>query len=227
MKNFNIENFYEKLFELSDAQNQKFGANLLPNIDEKLILGIKFPKLRTFTKKFFADVNIYEFLDALPHKYFEENIIHTFLVSDMKDYSECLAAVKKFLPYIDNWSVCDVFAPIIFKKHTDELEPEILQWLDSDEEYIVRFGLLMLMKYYPFAEKYLDLVAKIRCDKYYAQMMAGLYFTMALAKNYDAAVVYLEEKRLPKWIHRKTLQKVKESRLISEERKNYLRGLKF
>lgn len=227
MKNFNISEFRENLFTLRDVQNKNFSASLLPGVDEDFILGIKIDVLRKFTRKFFADTDAAAFLNCLPHEYYEENLIHALIVSAMQDYAECLDAVKKFLPYLDNWGVCDSFIPKIFSQHTEELEPEVLNWLQSDGEYIVRFGLSMLMRFYPFDAKHLELAAGARCEKYYSQMMAAWYFATALGTNFDAAVIFLKERRLPKWIHNKTIQKALESSRVSDAQKKYLRGLRI
>ena len=227
MKNFSINEFQQNLFALRNAQNKNFSASLLPGVDEDFILGIQIDVLRKFIRKFLAHTDAAEFLNALPHKYFKENLIHVLLVSKMQDYSECLDAVKKFLPYVNNWGVCDSFIPKIFSQHTEELEPEILSWLQSDGEYFVRFGLSMLMRFYPFDAKHLELAAGARCEKYYSQMMAAWYFATALGTNFDAAIIFLEERRLPKWINNKTIQKALESSRISDAQKKYLRGLRI
>ena len=227
MNNFNLSEFHAKLTALRDTPAKNFSVSLLPTVDENFILGIKIPALRKFAKKFFADTDAAAFLNALPHKFFEENLIHAFIVADMKNYAECLAATEKFLPYIDNWGVCDSFVPKIFRRYLDELEPEISRWLQADGEYVVRFGLSLLMKFYPFDAKHLNLAASARCEKYYSQMMAAWYFATALAKNFDAAAIFLEQRRLPRWVHNKTIQKARESLRLSDAQKKYLQGLKI
>ena len=227
MNNFNLSEFHAKLTALRDTPAKNFSVSLLPTVDENFILGIKIPALRKFAKNFFADTDAAAFLNALPHIFFEENLIHAFIVADMKNYAECLAATEKFLPYIDNWGVCDSFVPKIFRRYLDELEPEISRWLQADGEYVVRFGLSLLMKFYPFDEKFLNLAASARCEKYYSQMMAAWYFATALAKNFDAAAIFLEQRRLPRWVHNKTIQKARESLRLSDAQKKYLQGLKI
>ena len=219
----------EKLFELRDEGYKNFQAKLLPTVDKEKIIGVRSPALKKFAKKFFQDKDTAEFLNDLPHRYFEENSIHAAIISEMKNYSDCLQAVKNFLPYVDNWATCDSFIPKIFSKYTAELEGEIKIWLGSDKTYTVRFAILMLMKFYleeNFDEKYLRWVAKIKSAEYYVQMMAAWFFAEALVKQYDATIVYLEQKLLSPSVHKKTIQKAVESRRISLETKNYLKSLR-
>ena len=224
-----MNELHKKLFNLRDDSYKKFLSKLLPNVDEKIIIGVRTPQLREFIKKYFTVENIPPFLNSLPHKYHEENLIHSFLISDIKNFSNCINEIEKFLPFVDNWATCDALIPKIFKSHTQELEAKIFKWLDSDSEYTIRFALLMLMKFYldeNFKEDYLQLAAKIQTEKYYAQMMAALYFAEALAKHYESAVIYFEDKKISAQIHNKAIQKAVESRRISVERKNYLRTLR-
>ena len=219
----------EKLFELRDEGYKIFSAKLLPTVDKEKIIGVRSPALQKFAKNYFQDKDTAEFLNDLPHEYFEENSIHALIISEMKNYSECLRAVKNFLPYVDNWGTCDSLIPKIFSKHTTELEGEIKIWLESEKIYTVRFAISMLMKFYleeNFDEKYLHWVAKVNSDEYYVEMMAAWFFTEALVKQYDAAIIFLEQKLLSPSVHKKTIQKAVESRRISLETKNYLKSLR-
>lgn len=229
MNDFNLNDFHEKLFALRDEAYKNFNAALLPNVDGISIIGVRMPVLRKFAKNFFAAGGAEAFLNCLPHEFHEENLLHAILVSEMKDYDACLAAVKKFLPYVNDWGVCDTFSPKIFKRYTGELEAEIFNWLHSDEEFTVRFGLSMLLKFYldeNFDAKYLQWAADVRLEKYYVQMMTAWFFATALAKHFDETKIYLEERRLSAGVHRKTIQKALESFRISEAQKEYLRGLR-
>lgn len=219
----------EKLFELRDEDYRNFQAKLLPTVDKEKIIGVRSPALQKFAKNFFQDKDTTEFLNDLPHKYFEENLIHALIISEMKNYSDCLQAVKNFLPYVDNWATCDSFIPKIFSKHTAELEGEIKIWLESDLIFTKRFAILMLIKFYlgkNFDEKYLQWISKINSNEYYVEMMAAWFFAEALVKQHDAAIIYLEQKLLPQKIHRKTIQKAVESRRIPLEIKNFLKSLR-
>lgn len=225
-----IDAFQKYLLAQGDESYRKFTAKLVPTVDAGLIIGVRWtPELRNFTKKFFGG-KFDEFLNALPHKFYEENLIHAHIISSMKDCEECLREVKKFLPYVDNWGVCDSLIPKVFKKHAPELEPEILNLLQAENPYAVRFALLMLLKFYlgdNFSEKYLSAAAEIKSDNYYVKMAAAWFFAEALVKHYDAAKIYLQQKKLAPWIHNKTIQKAVESRRISDEQKNFLRTLKY
>ena len=225
----NFENLREKLFELQDTKYKNFQSKLIPTVDAEKIVGVRVPELRKLTKEFFQNHGAGIFFDSLPHKYFEEDFIHSILLSDMKNFEECLREVKKFLPYVDNWAVCDSLVPKIFSKHTDKLIDEIKNFLDSNSTYTIRFGILMLMKFYlgeNFDEKYLRQVSKIENKNYYVEMMAAWFFAEALVKNYDAAIIFLEENFLSASVHKKTIQKAVESRRISEEKKIYLKSLR-
>lgn len=227
MKDF--DGLREKLFELRDENYKKFSAKLLPTVEEEKIIGIRTPELYKFVKKFFQDNDAENFLNDLPHKYFEENSIHAILICEMKNYAECLQAVKKFLPFIDNWGTCDSLVPKIFAKHTTELEGEIKSWLASNEIYTVRFAISMLMKFYlgkNFDEKYLRWVSEVELKDYYVEMMAAWFFAEALIKQYDAAIVFLEKNLLSASIRKKTIQKAVDSRRISAEKKIYLKTLR-
>ena len=225
----NFENLREKLFELQDEEFKNFQAKLLPTVDKEKIIGVRTPELKKFAKEFFTEETTEIFLNDLPHKYFEENFIHVVLLCEMKDFGSCLQGVKSFLPYVDNWAICDSLVPKIFSKHTEELETEIESWLKSNATYTVRFAILMLMKFYldkNFNKKYLTWVATVRQNDYYVEMMAAWYFAEALIKQYNTAIIFLQENLLSASVHRKTIQKAVESRRISEDKKIYLKTLR-
>ena len=224
-----IEKLREELFKLQDLKYRDFQAKLLPTVDKEKIIGVRSPELCKLAKKFFQDNDAENFLQDLPHKYFEENSIHTILICEMKNYSACLEEVKKFLPHLDNWGNCDSLIPKIFSKHTAELETEIKNWLASNSTFTVRFGILMLMKFYlgeNFDRKYLKQVSEVQNKNYYVEMMAAWFFAEALIKQYDATIIYLQENLLSASVHRKTIQKAVDSRRISADKKIYLKSLR-
>ena len=217
-----------ELFRLQDKEYQAFESKLIPTVDPKTIIGIRTPALRKLADTYFKDPKIKDFLHALPHHYFEENQLHAFLISKFRNYDECLEETERFLPYIDNWATCDQLSPKVFARHPEELLVSIRRWLDHDHTYTVRFGIGMLMRHYlddAFQEEYPELVAKIRSDEYYINMMIAWYFATALAKQYDTVIPYLEERKLDPWTHNKTIRKAIESYRISPEQKEYLRTL--
>ena len=225
-----MERIKQMLFDLQDRKYGEFQAKLIPNIDPASIIGVRTPVLRDLAKKLRNDPETGTFLDSLPHDYFDENQLHAFLISEEKSFEECIKRVEEFLPYIDNWATCDQLSPKVFKKHTGELLSYIDKWIGLDKTYTVRFGIGMLMQHYldeNFDAAYPEKVAKIRSEEYYVNMMTAWYFATALAKQYDAVIPYIEEKKLDVWTHNKAIQKCVESRRISPEQKEYLRSLRI
>ena len=201
----------------------------MPTVDPDTVIGVRMPALRKLAKDFAETPEAAEFLKALPHRYYEENNLHGLLISAMRDYDRAVAALDAFFPYVDNWATCDLIRPKVFQKHLPELLEKIQVWLASDHTYTVRFGLEMLMTCYlddAFRPEYLELAAGVRSGEYYVNMMIAWYFATALAKQYDAALPYLRERRLDPWTHNKAIQKAIESCRVTGEQKAYLRTLK-
>lgn len=217
---------YERLLIYKDEKYRLFQSKLVPNIDIKTIIGVRTPQIRNITKEIFATKEAATFLHALPHKYYEENLIHFFLISKIKNFDECISEVERFLPYINCWSVCDQATPLVFKKNHDKLLPLIKKWIDSNHVYTSRFGMRMLMNEFlndDFNENYLEWVASKKGDDYYLKMMVAWFFATALAKQYDKTIKYIENKYLDPWVHHKTIQKAIESYRVSNEHKEYLK----
>ena len=219
----------KELFKLQDKKYQEMQYKIIPNVDSSTIIGVRTPELRNLAKSIIKE-DYKSFLEDLPHKYFDENQLHAFIISLIKDYDECLNYVNSFLPYVDNWATCDQLSPKVFKKNTDKLIDSIKIWIKSKDTYTIRFGIGMLMSYYlddNFKSEYLKLVSKIKSDEYYINMMIAWYFATALAKQYDETIPYIENNILDKWTHNKTIQKAIESYRVSDEHKEYLRKLKI
>lgn len=222
------------LFENRDEKYREFHSSLVPNIDGQKIIGVRMPTLRKIAKSLEKDASFSNedknaFLCNLPHEYYEENILHSIMLSDEKDFDIAIEKVEVFLPYIDNWAVCDCLSPKVFAGHKPELMENIRKWAKSEHVYTCRFGLEMLMTHFldgDFRPEYLELPASVKLEDYYAKMMVAWFFATALAKQWDAAVVYLEQNRLEPWTHNKTIQKARESYRISAEQKEYLKTLK-
>lgn len=217
------------LFAKQDIKYRDFQAPLFPNIDKEKMIGVRTPDLKILAKELYGSDIAKEFISALPHQYFDENQLHAFLISLIKDYDQCLYEVEKFLPYIDNWGTCDQLSPKVFSKHKDELYISIKEWLKSKHTYTIRFAIGMLLSLYlddAFKEEHLELVASIKSEEYYINMMIAWYFATALAKQYSKAIKYLENKKLSPWVHNKTIQKSVESYRINDEQKAYLKSLK-
>ncbi len=216
----------ERIMEFKDEGYREFQSKLVPNISPDTIVGVRTPDMKKIAKEFFGTPEGEKFLKELPHELYEENLIHIFMVSMIKDFDECVEALETFLPYVDCWPVCDQSSPGVFKKHHEELLPLIKKWIASEHVYTARYGLRMLMNEFldtDFKEEYLELAASKQGEDYYLKMMVAWYFATALAKQYDAAVKYIEERRLEPWIHKKSIQKAVESFRVSDEHKEYLK----
>ncbi len=224
------EEIRRKLFSLQDIKYRDFQAKLIPGKTAELMIGVRTPELRKLAKELGKREDISEFLADLPHEYFDEDQLHAFILSGMKDYKECMEGVCRFLPFVDNWATCDQMSPKVFKKHRPALANQADRWLDSEHTYTVRFGIGMLMEHFleeDFDLKYPERVAGLRSDEYYVNMMIAWYFATALAKQYDAIIPHIENRRLDLWTHNKTIQKAIESYRITPEQKEYLRTLRI
>ena len=222
-------NIQKKLLELSDEKNADFSAKLTPGIDREKFLGVRIPASRKLAKEIIKENKHKVFLNSLPHKYYDENILHSILISEIKDYDECIKYINVFLPYVDNWAVCDTMSPKAFKNKHERLMNDILRWVDSDQTYTIRFGLKILMAHFldnDFKKEYLEIPAKIKSDEYYINMMIAWFYATALAKQWDSTIVYIENGVLDKWVHNKAIQKARESYRITDEQKEYLKTLK-
>lgn len=222
-------NIQKELFALRDISYGDFHAKLVPNIPRELLIGVRVPEARKLAKRLAKEPEASEFLKDLPHKYYDENILHALLISEMKDYDACIVAIDEYLPYIDNWAVCDILSPKIFKEHKTSLLEKIKEWSASDKTYTCRFGLEMLMSYFldnDFKPDYLEITTSVHSEEYYVRMMIAWFFATALAKQWDASIKYIEDNRLDTWTHNKAIQKAKASRRITPKQKEYLKALK-
>ena len=231
-----------RLFAMQDVQYRDFQCKLIPNVPSDLFIGIRTPDLRKYARELYKeekdpaagsirqDSFLEAFLEDLPHKYFDENQLHAFVISEEKNFDVCIARIERFLPFVDNWATCDQLSPKVFKKNRDALLPCLRKWISSDHTYTVRFAIGMLMQHYlddAFDPSYPELIASVQSEEYYVRMMIAWYFATALAKQYDAVLPFLEERRLDPWTHNRTIQKAVESYRITPEQKTYLRSLKI
>ena len=225
-----IEEIRKELFALQDEKYRAFLVKLFPTLDPDTIIGVRTPDLRSYAKKLLKDEGVTGFLSDLPHRYFDENQLHAFIISEMKDYDRCIGEVKRLLPYVDNWATCDQMSPKVFRKHLPELLTCIREWIGSDETYTIRFGVGMLLEHYlddAFSLEYPEMVAGLRSSEYYVNMMIAWYFATALAKQYEAILPFIESRKLDTWTHNKAIQKAIESYRITPEQKEYLKTLKI
>ena len=218
-----------ELKSLQDVKYREMQVRIIPTVKPESVVGVRTPELRRMAQKYAQAEDVDVFLNDLPHAFFEENQLHAFILSGMKDYAQCLRELNRFLPCVDNWATCDQMSPKVFRKHRKELLNSIREWIRSKEPYTIRFGIGMLMEHYldeDYDPVYPEMAAAVRSGEYYVNMMTAWYFATALAKQYDAVLPYIEEHRLDDWTHNKAIQKAIESYRIAPERKDYLRTLK-
>ena len=218
-----------QLLSQKDLKYQKFESSLIPNINPSCIIGVRMPFIRKMAKDIFSKNLHDEHLRSLPHTYHEENVLHACLVSMTKSFDECIDSLDAFLPFVDNWAVCDSIRPKCFKDNHDKLLPHLRKWISSSHTYTSRFGIEMLMLHFlgdDFSIKHHDLVAESNSDDYYHEMMRAWYFATALSKQYEKTLPYLQKDILGEWVFKKTIQKATESRVISKEQKQYLKSLR-
>ena len=219
----------KELKKLQDKGYQKMQVTIIPTVYADSIIGVRTPALRQMAKELSKREDISSFLSDVPHKYFEENQLHAFILSGMKDAESCIKLVDEFLPFVDNWATCDQMSPKVFKKNKQLLLEYVDKWIKSDHTYVKRFAIGMLMEHFldeDFKTSYLTKVSKIRSEEYYVNMMIAWYFATALAKQYEDTLPFIEKQKLDKWTHNKSIQKAVESYRITPEQKEYLKTLK-
>jgi len=224
-----MKKIQNQLFSLQDKTYKEFHQKLMPTVPKDEVIGIRIPVLRKFAKDFSKTDDAKAFIKNLPHKYYEENNLHAFVVETIKDYETAVCETERFLPYIDNWATCDMFLPPVFKKYKDKLIKKIYIWIKSKDTYTVRYAIGLLLKLYldaDFKNEYPKIVSEVKSDEYYVNMMIAWYFATALAKQYDEVIPYITGKKLDTWVHNKTIQKAVESNRISRDLKIYLKSLK-
>ena len=229
-----IKEIQKELFEKQDLKYKAFQSKLVPTVDAAKVIGVRTPDLRAIAKKFASHPEIEKFLSTLPHEYYDENQVHAFVLSLIKDYDECVSHIDKFLPFVDNWATCDQMRPKVFskKQYRKPLLNDVERWINAPTTnvYTVRFGIETLMSFFlddDFNPKFLKWVSKIRSEEYYLNMMVAWFFATALAKQYETTIPFIEKHRLDIWTHNKTIQKAIESYRITEDQKSNLRTLKI
>ena len=225
-----VDEIREGLFANQDVKYRDFQSKLTPTIEANTAIGVRTPVLRKLAKDYSKRQDVDDFLADLPHKYFDENQLHAFILSEIKDFDECMGKLERFLPFVDNWATCDQMSPKCFKKNHEKLLPYLNKWIKSDDIYTVRFAIVTFMSHFlddDFDEGYLGLVSDIKSDEYYINMAIAWYFATALAKQYDKTIPYIENKTLDVWTHNKAIQKSIESYRVTAEHKEYLKSLKI
>ncbi len=218
----------KSLFEMQVTEYRDFHSRLMPEIDKAKVIGVRTPELRKLAKKLYGTEQAEEFIKSLPHKYYDENNLHAFLIEQIKDYNAAISTIEDFLPFVDNWATCDMMRPKVFKKHLPALKEKCFEWIKSGDTYTVRFGIVMLMTHFlgsEFSPEILSAVALIKSDEYYISMAVAWFFATALAKRYEHTLPYIENRSLDAWTHKKTIQKARESFRLTKEQKVYLKSL--
>ena len=226
----NCDEIKARLFEMADEEYRLFHLKLTPGVEPERVIGVRTPELRSFAKELVKGRNSDTFLSALPHYYFDENRLHAFIIGEIKDFNECIVRIEEFLPFVDNWAVCDQMTPKAFRKQREKLPAYAERWMKSKETYTVRFGIGVLMNHFlddNFDVSYADKVSAVKSDEYYVNMMRAWYFATALAKQYDSILPFIEGKRLDTFTHNKVIQKANESYRITPDRKEYLKTLRI
>ena len=224
-----MTNIQKRLFSMQDDEYREFNSKLIPTVDERRVIGVRIPHIRKYAKELFKSGQYAEFIKNLPHEYFEEDNLHAFILEQITDYDELIFQLDRFLPFVDNWATCDSMNLKALGKYPEKTKQNALRWINSDDEYAVRYGILLLMKYFlgeNFTPDVLETVAAVRRDRYYINMMISWFFATALAKQYESAIVYISECRLSTWCHNKTIQKATESFRITAEQKENLKAHK-
>ena len=226
-----IDYIYDNLITHQDLKYKKFMSSLLPTVNSETIIGVRMSILRKLAKEIIREGSnfVEDFLSTLPHEYYEENILHMLIITNYKDVDKVLNGLTKFLPYVDNWAVSDCQVPKVFKNHSIKVLNKVKSWIASNETYAIRYGILVLMKIFleeNYKKDYLYIVADIKSEEYYVNMMRAWYFQEALVKQYDDAIKVFEDKRMDVWTHNQAIKKAIESRKISVATKDYLRSLK-
>ncbi len=219
-----------KLFELQDLKYRDFHSKLMPTVNKEKIIGVRTPALRKFAKEINKSDLKTDFLNIFPHKYYEEDNLHAFIIEQIEDYDECICALDDFLPFVDNWATCDMMTPKILGKNLEKLYSKIEEWIKSQHTYTVRFAIVMLMKFFmgeQLEKKHLKLLIDVTSDEYYINMAIAWYLATALSSNWELVIPYIEDKKFDKWVHNKAIQKAIESYRVTTGQKTYLRTLKI
>ena len=220
----------KQLFELQDLGYKEFHSKLMPTVCKDKIIGVRVPQLRKYTKELNKSDLKADFLNTLPHKYYEEDNLHAFLIEQIKDFNECISALDNFLLFVDNWATCDMMTPKVLAENPDLLYEKIQEWAKSEHTYTVRFAVVTLMKFFMderLDKKHLKLLLRIKSDEYYINMAIAWYLATALSSRWDLVIPYIENKKFNKWIHNKAIQKSIESYRITKQQKEYLKTLKI
>lgn len=216
----------ERLKSLADEGYKSFQTKLIPEISPDSILGVRIPAIRTVAKEMSTEEK-QVFLQSLPHTYLDENLLHGAIIEREKNFFRAVALVEEFLPYVDNWAVCDTFSPACFGKHAEELYDTAIKWARSDRLYTARYGIVCLKSYFlgdNFRPEVLEIVSRIH-GEYYLNMAAAWFFAEAVTKNPEFAIPYFEQRKLDADVMKKAVRKSLDSFRVPQDTKEYLKSL--
>ena len=219
----------QDLFAMQDLKYKEFHGNLCPDMNN--IIGVRIPKLREYAKELYKNNNLEDI--KIEDKYYEELVIQGMLIGfQIKTPIEgVIKQVKEFVPKINSWAVCDTFCAglKITKKYQSVMLEIIKQYLKSNQEYEVRFAIVMLLDYYindQYIDKVLQILDNIKLDKYYVQMANAWAISICLIKYYNKTLEFLKTTKIDDFTYNKGIQKAIESYRITKEQKDYLKTLK-
>lgn len=230
MKNLK-EKVKEKLYELADEKYKKFHTALCPGVEN--ILGIRVPILRNYAKEIKKEYNLEELIQNIDDQYYEEIMLKGMIIGleNKKDFNTIKEYIKDFVPKINNWAICDTFCAglKITKKYEKEMWEFIKTYLKSENEFEIRFAIVMILDYYIKEEYILEdfkIFENTKSDKYYIQMAVAWTISICFIKFYDETKEFMKKSNIEKFTYNKAIQKAIESYRITEEQKEELRKMK-
>lgn len=222
-----FELFRNYLLSLRSEKLADFNSQLTPG--EFKFIGLSIPKQDEIAKKIFKG-DFKSFLEINP-LYHEEKMIKGFVISQIKDFDLLVSYLKDFVFEIDNWAICDCVAQRckVFKKNLDRGIDFIYQCLNSDKEYIIRFGIVLVLSFY-LDRKYIGEIVKnaveVKFEAYYVKMAVAWLVATAFAK-FPEEMMYCFDGRLDKFTHNKAISKICDSFRVSKDQKEEIKKLRI
>ncbi len=222
----------QELIQMSDSKYKSFHSNLCPGINN--ILGIRVPVLREYAKKLIKKYSFEELINNIDDEYYEEIMLQGMLIglNSKENFNVIKKYIEGYIPKIDNWAICDTFCAglKIVNQNKENMWGFIKQYLDSDQEFYLRFAIVIILDYY-IEEKYLEEIFRIfnniQSEYYYVKMAIAWAISICLIKYYDKTINYLKNNsKIDKWTYNKSLQKAIESYRITKDQKELLKNMK-
>lgn len=234
---FNLSNWsstnYENLIEYcksnSDQKYLQFHQKLIPNVDN--LLGIRVPLIKSIAKEI-AKGNWQQYIPLVECRYYEETMLNGLVIGNIKaNLDIVLPLIKAFIPKIDNWAVCDSFCASlkITNKYKNEMFEFLQEYLQSNEEFKLRFAVVMLMDYYIDDEnidQLLNIFNNVKHDGYYVKMAVAWALSFCFIKQREKTLTFFQHNNLDNFTYQKALQKTVESNRVCDEDKLLIRQMK-